>query len=109
MQYLAEHSDEFPQAMPEDHTLCRVYRPKLPFKWANDELAQRFAFERVRPAIDSKHFGYHGIFNWPFVMAPDELRERMEIARKIPYVRETALKYIDEIGNVIWQKLPSCN
>ena len=92
LKFLAEHEQEFPIVMPEDQTLCRKYQLLLPqFKWAPEELAQAFAFERVRPCIESRHFGFHGLFNWPFILTPDKLAERMALARANPYVQSTGM------------------
>lgn len=81
--HLAANRDEFPLGSPEDHVLCREYRPRLTqFRWADDALAHRFAFERTRqPGVRS--FGYHGMFNWPIVMTDEAIWARM--ARATPY------------------------
>lgn len=107
MNYLIDHEDEFPVIHPYDETLCRKYQPRLPqFKWAPQGLAQDFSFERTRPAIDSRHFGFHGLFNWPFIMTPDKLAERMAIARSNPHIqRSMALVEVDDIGTARWRKL----
>jgi len=106
-QFLVDHRDEFPIKQPEDDTLCRVYRPRLPqFKWASEALAQVFSFERVRPSIESRHFGFHGMFNWPFVLPPDQLAVRVELARKNAYIKQTdMLNELDSICRLRWLKL----
>src|SRR5580765_2617084 len=72
MRFVAENKNSFPIYEPEDDVLCRRYRPLLQqFHWAPESLAQQFAFERTRPSISSRHFGFHGLFNWPFVLTPD--------------------------------------
>lgn len=83
LDFLAAHPDEFPLRAPEDHVLCREYRPRLPqFRWADDALAHRFSFERTpRPCYPC--FGYHGMFNWPAVMTDEQIWVRM--ARATPY------------------------
>ena len=74
--FLADHRDDFPIIHPEDETLCRHYRKFLPqFKWANDETAFRFSFERVHPNHGS--FGFHGVFNWPFVLTNEQIKQRL--------------------------------
>ena len=99
MKFLAEHKDKFPMAMPEDDVLCRGYRSILPqFTWAPQELAQAFSFERVRPAIDSRHFGFHGMFNWPFILGYDGLVKRMRIAKVTPYLQRHPI--MDEVNGV---------
>lgn len=105
MLYLREHRDKFPMVMPEDHTLCRKYRPMLEpqFKWADEKTARDFSFERIRPAIDSRHFGFHGIFNWPFVMSNVDFANRMEIARRTPYLQQDKrLQELHSIWFALW-------
>ena len=92
MDFLASNGKDFPLTMPEDAVLCRQYQPLLPqFTWAPEELASKFAFERSRPSIESRHFGFHGMFNWPFVLTPERLAERMSLAKANPYVRKTGM------------------
>lgn len=108
MEFFAKNEKTFPMMMPEDHAVCRHYRPKLEehgFKWAPETLAMDFAFERTRPYIDSKHFGYHGMFNWPFVMGTAQLAERMAIARRDPYILKTGMiDELDRLASVYWVK-----
>jgi hypothetical protein len=51
--------------VPEDHQICRIYRPKLTsdfgIRFAPELLADRFSYERPRP--DAPTFGFHGLFN----------------------------------------------
>ncbi len=77
IEFLAAHPTEFPLAMPEDDVLCRQYRPRLPqFKWADEALAHQFSFERTRiPGAGS--FGFHGMFNWPYVLTDVQIAERL--------------------------------
>ena len=89
--YLFEHQDEFPIALPEDETLCRKYRPELEkrgFRWAPVALAGRFSFERVAYWPLNEIFGYHGMFNWPKIMTPEQIEARMRHATS--YVTESA-------------------
>ena len=107
MRYLAENRGRFPIGTREDHTLCREQQTYLPqFKWAPEPVAARFAFERSRPAIDSRHFGFHGIFNWPFVLNPHDLSARMKVARNDNYITGTdQLPHIYEVAKRNWSKL----
>lgn len=85
MDFLVEHKDEFPLKVPEDHVLSHVYRPALEqhgFKWAPESVAREFSFEREPP---HPTFGFHGIFNWTYVLAPHELAFRRSLATD--YVR----------------------
>lgn len=87
MKFLANHAMEFPlvSGRPEDDLLCRVYRPALEthgFRWASEETARQFSFERERPHAT---FGFHGLFNWPHVLDRGDLAARMLFAND--YVR----------------------
>jgi uncharacterized protein DUF5672 len=88
LDYLASHRDEFPPALPEDHVLCRDYQPRLTprFKWAPDTLAWHFSFERTMLYQPNQTFGYHGVFNWPYVLQGDALKKRVKLARDNPYI-----------------------
>ncbi len=61
---------------PEDSCICQVNRQRLQAQhgiyFAPPEVAARFAFERVAPTGPT--FGFHGLFNFHCVMAPDQLR-----------------------------------
>ena len=75
----------FPIGSPEDQKLCRDYRMRLTrerFYWADEYEAQKFAFERNGPW---NTFGFHGLFNWPKVLDPDELQRRLSLCNT--YVR----------------------
>lgn len=89
MEFIATHEDEFPIRHPHDHTLCREYQKKLPqFKWAPSELAWKFAFERTTMYPLDQVFGFHGIFNFPFIMGVEGIRKRLELAAKEPYITD---------------------
>lgn len=109
LDFMANNRDTFPLQMPEDFCLCRQYRKMLPqFTWAPESVASNFSFERTRQSIDSKHFGFHGMFNWPFVLPPDRLAERMAIARNDPYVQKSKdIKELDGLGDSRWFKVGS--
>jgi Protein of unknown function (DUF5672) len=79
--FLAAHPEEFPLGSPEDHILCRNYRPRLPqFKWADETLAHEFSFERTRVGPLARSFGFHGMFNWPYVLANAQIAARIQRA-----------------------------
>jgi hypothetical protein len=83
MRYVAEQSFDMPTA--EDHLLCRDLRPQLEamgFRWAPTEVASEFAFE-CEPY--HRAFGFHGIFNWPYLMSRREIQTRLKDAPQ--YVR----------------------
>lgn len=49
---------------PEDVAICRTHRPMLEaqgLRFAPEQVARRFAFERTRPT--GREFGFHGAFN----------------------------------------------
>lgn len=76
MDFLAAHKEDFPIGKPEDAVLCREYQERLPqFKWAPQELAWQFAFERTR--LYPKTFGFHGVFNWRRVLSSEEIEKRL--------------------------------
>lgn len=78
LDFLATHADEFPMGMPEDHVLCRHYRPRLPqFRWASEDVAWRFSVERTAKFQLSEVFGFHGMFNFPHVIDNDEIERRI--------------------------------
>ena len=83
LDYIAANRTGFPVRLPEDEILCRVYRPVLEregFTWASTELAGRFAFERVAIYPIEETFGYHGMFNWPYILSYEEIEERVKKA-----------------------------
>ena len=88
--YLRKYSDVYPCVVSsDDDLLCRKYRIGLEqhgFTWAPEWLAHRFAFECCRPSPTSRHFGFHAMFNWPEVLPPDRLKERLKIAMKSDYI-----------------------
>jgi len=90
--YLRNHRDKFPcTSNVDDDLLCRHYRPQLcdlGFVWAPEKLAVDFAFELMRPAQDSRHFGFHGMFNWHCIdLNEDQIMQRAEIAYRSDYIR----------------------
>jgi hypothetical protein len=91
--YIHARAWDFPCDTPlEDDLLCRKYRPVLEergFRWAPEGLAHDFAFECSRPSPTSRHFGYHAMFNWPFVLPHDRVLERVRLATGSPYLRES--------------------
>lgn len=62
---------------PEDLCICHQHRDALEqrhgIRFAAPDLAARFAFERLPPA--GPCFGFHGLFNFHRVLAPDALRD----------------------------------
>lgn len=88
--YIADRRSKFPiDTNLCDDLFCRKYRPLLEergFVWAPERVAHDFAFECSRPSKDSKHFGFHAMFNWGVVLSKERLRERAEIALSSPYI-----------------------
>lgn len=104
MDYMVNHKEDFPLSAPEDDLICRHYRPHLPFKWPPVSVAHDFAFERSRVSVESKHFGFHGIFNWPAVMSPEALAERVSIASNNEYIKQNGK--LTEVKDLCqWHKL----
>jgi hypothetical protein len=91
MQHIAERREKFPLGHPEDDFLCRRYRPDLEragFRWAAVDVASRFSFERTGFSGSDRHFGYHGIFNWPRVFSLAALQERTLLALANKYLSQ---------------------
>jgi hypothetical protein len=88
--FLNANREKFPcNSVAEDDLLCRGYRLELEkygFTWAPEELAHKFAFECCRPAKDSRHFGFHGAFNFNEVLSEDALIERTRLMLKSDYI-----------------------
>jgi hypothetical protein len=80
--FLYDHKNEFPLTLPEDTTLCEVYRAELEnygFRWAPEQEARKFSFECDVPR---NTFGFHGIGNISKLLDPDELELRRKLADK---------------------------
>jgi hypothetical protein len=91
MRHIAEHREQFPLGHPEDAFLCRHYRPLLEqagFRWAPLDAALRFSFERTGFSGPDRHFGYHGIFNWPRVFSFAALQERTMLTLANKYLNQ---------------------
>lgn len=90
--YIYDRRDKFPcDTAVDDDLLCRKYRPQLEeagFVWAPESVAHKFAFECCRPSPESRHFGFHAMFNWPHVLEKDRLLERVRVALKSTYIRD---------------------
>jgi hypothetical protein len=60
---------------PEDVAICRTHRDRLVrqhgLRFADEATASRFAYERT-PA-SGREFGFHGAFNLPALLSPDDL------------------------------------
>jgi len=80
--HLATNKKRYPITHPEDVALCRRHRFGLEregFIWADFDTASDFAFEWVRKSDDQRHFGFHSLRNFPFVLTRDQLDERMAL------------------------------
>lgn len=90
--YLRKHRDQYPCTTNiDDDLLCRAYRPRLEadgFIWAPQKVAEDFSFELMRPSDTSRHFGFHGMFNWHVVLDKDKIMQRAEIAYNSNYIRQ---------------------
>lgn len=99
--FLRKNRDRFPCTTNiDDDLLCRGYRPDLEtrgFIWAPEKLATDFSFELMRPSNTSRHFGFHGMFNWHCVLDKNQIMERAEIAHKSTYIRQRMWKsFVDK-------------
>jgi len=68
---------------PEDVCICRINRRRLESKYgirfAPEDVARQFSFEREKPSRTT--FGFHGLFAFPQIMPDDEL---LEFVQKMP-------------------------
>ena len=83
--YVAAHPHIFHLNHPEDNSLCRVYRDALEdkgYQWADNSTALDFSFECVGPISRGKHFGFHCLRNWPYVMNYEKCLERLMLCPK---------------------------
>ena len=58
-------------------------------------MASRFSFERTKWPRQDDHFGYHGIFRWPYVFNQDELKKRIKLAEQSEYLNQP--KHLGEL------------
>src|SRR5258707_2949450 len=87
MEFLASHEKEFRVGRPYDDVLCRQYQRRLAqFKWAPEALAWRFSFERTTIYPLNEVFGFHGSFNFPIVLSPEALAERLSLGDAEPHI-----------------------
>lgn len=93
--YIFDRRGTFPcDTSIDDDLLCRKYRPQLElagFEWAPERIAHDFSFEGCNdgsspPREFTKHFGFHGMFNWSHVLDAERLRERAKIALQSSYI-----------------------
>ncbi len=84
----------------DDELICRVLRPKLEkegFRFAPAPVADRFAYERMLPNVET--FGFHGLFNmWRHVGAAEMVRlatDSPEYLVRGPEWAETAVIYFN--------------
>ena len=91
--YIMDRRSKYPcDTGIEDSLLCREYRTSLEevgFTWAPERLAHDFAFECCRTSKTSRHFGFHGMFNWPIVLEHEQVLERLKMAFESKYLRDS--------------------
>jgi hypothetical protein len=94
IRHVRKNADRYPCVSTlEDDLMCRTYRSKLEqdgFIWATEKVATEFAFEVKRPTPDSRHFGFHAMHNWGYVLDPERLMERARIASRSPYITQNS-------------------
>lgn len=100
---------------PEDVAICRTHRPMLEkrfgLRFAPEEIARRFAYERMSPT--GEEFGFHGALNMVALVSSRELRSLLsELEPSLLNRREhrellySALRRRDlRLAAVIWQRL----
>jgi hypothetical protein len=61
------------------------------FKWAPENVAYDFAFEYGLPASREHNFGFHGAFNWPYMLPRADMLERIHLMIASEYVASTVM------------------
>ncbi len=86
---VGEQEWRMPPHADEDKVLCRQYRYELDrdgeFLWAPEALARQFSHECESPPPGGT-FGFHDCRNFPAVMDPEHLDERISLASE--YVKQ---------------------
>jgi len=100
---------------PEDVAICRTHRPMLEkrfgLRFAPEEVARRFAYERMTPT--GNEFGFHGALNMVGLVSSRELRSLLrKLEPSLLNRREhrellySALRRLDlGLAGIIWQRL----
>lgn len=86
MKFLVANKERYPVTTnADDDLLCRKYRDDIckehPFNWAGNDDALNFSFERIRRSAATKHFGFHGTFNWPWILEYEEVMELLPLLK----------------------------
>ena len=105
MRFVAKRKQDFPLGHPEDDVLCRRYRKNLErrgFRWCPNDLALQFSFEWTGFSGIDRHFGYHGVFNWPRVFSVEALHERILLMLKNKYLNQP--KHLRELLDAVKQQ-----
>jgi hypothetical protein len=81
---------------PEDHLICREHRGALELnhgiRFAPAALADAYAFEGVLPT--GAEFGFHRVFNLPYIHGEAALAELMAALPDADYVNESAVTMV---------------
>ena len=75
----------------EDILICRELRSNLEnngVKFAPIDVASRFSLEHKNFNTADEHFGFHGVWNFPYVLTPAALEQRVRLIRANPYTRD---------------------
>jgi hypothetical protein len=96
MDLIASNPERYVCGLPEDQRMCRLYREELESEgivFAPEDMAARFSYERDKDWHGStqvwpgdNQFGFHGIFNFPFVLSEANLKTRMDMAKADPKI-----------------------
>jgi hypothetical protein len=107
LNFIADNMAKYPLKQPFDDVICRQNRlgyESEGFKFAPTNLAVNFGFERV--GYKGQHFGFHGMFNWPFVLNWGQLVERIKNCSPYHYNKKDALPEIfARLGPELTQRL----
>jgi hypothetical protein len=86
--YVYDRRDKFPcDSDVDDALLCIKYRAELEkagFIWAPEKVAYDFSYEGCDGSEPTRHFGFHALMNFPYVLDRERLNERMELVMRSP-------------------------
>lgn len=89
--FVYANRERFPIAT--DVLVAQVHRPAIEaagFKWGPPDVAARFAYEgwtvngALRPTSRPSSFGFHAVYNWPYMLTRADLRRRTWLLKTSP-------------------------
>ena len=86
----------------EDEMICRQFRPQLEgrgIKFATDAIADKFAYERSNPEVET--FGFHGLFNMWRHCDDKEIIKKLQGLNPSTYL---SVEYLELMSQYLQQK-----